>query len=284
MIKQIILFVFCGGQPMEFIGREAELQLLNEEYQKDSSFVVVYGRRRVGKTTLLKEFIRDKYAFYFLATQETEAQSRKRLAGVIARRTGNALLDKVLFTDWMDLFQAIVDHPSGEKKIIVIDEFPYLVKTSAAFPSILQNIWDELLKDSGVMLILCGSLTGMMKKYALDYGSPLYGRRTAQIRLMPLGFMEVYKAQNRSFTEAVTQYAVTGGVPKYLELFEGGRSFGEQIEGVILRKNGFLYEEPYFLLNEEAFLITHSITHTPLYPQFTNSATHSPYSLPRIRS
>lgn len=236
---------------MEFIGREAELQLLNEEYQKDSSFVVVYGRRRVGKTTLLKEFIRDKYAFYFLATQETEAQSRKRLAGVIARRTGNALLDKVLFTDWMDLFQAIVDHPSGEKKIIVIDEFPYLVKTSAAFPSILQNIWDELLKDSGVMLILCGSLTGMMKKYALDYGSPLYGRRTAQIRLMPLGFMEVYKAQNRSFTEAVTQYAVTGGVPKYLELFEGGRSFGEQIEGVILRKNGFLYEEPYFLLNEE---------------------------------
>ena len=208
---------------MEFIGRESELQALHDEYQKDSSFVVVYGRRRVGKTTLIKEFIKDKEAFYFLATQETESQSMKRLAGVIARKTKNKLLEKVVFTDWMDLFQMMVEDRPTEKTVIVIDEFPYLVKTNGAFPSILQDIWDEYLKDRKVMLILCGSLIGMMKKYALAYSSPLYGRCTAQIRLMPLSFMEVYRAQDSPFTEALERYAVTGGVPKYLEFFADKR-------------------------------------------------------------
>ena len=236
---------------MEFIGRESELQALHDEYQKDSSFVVVYGRRRVGKTTLIKEFIKDKEAFYFLATQETESQSMKRLAGVIARKTKNKLLEKVVFTDWMDLFQMMVEDRPTEKTVIVIDEFPYLVKTNGAFPSILQDIWDEYLKDRKVMLILCGSLIGMMKKYVLAYSSPLYGRCTAQIRLMPLSFMEVYRAQDSPFTEALERYAVTGGVPKYLEFFADKRPLLEQVERVILSKNGFLYEEPYFLLNEE---------------------------------
>ena len=237
---------------MKFIGRKREMEKLESEYSRDSSFVVIYGRRRVGKTTLIKEFLKDKTAFYFLATEEIESQSMKRLAGVVARTTKNRLLQNATFTDWLDLFQVIADYEPEKKKVFVIDEFPYLVKTNSAFPSILQNAWDEVLKDKKVMLILSGSLIGMMQKHALSYDSPLYGRRTSQMRLAPLLFTDIYAVQSLSFTESVEQYAVTGGVPKYLEFFEDGRELTEQIKDAVLSKNGFLYEEPFFLLKSES--------------------------------
>lgn len=237
---------------MEFIGRKREMEKLESEYSRDSSFVVIYGRRRVGKTTLIKEFLKNKAAFYFLATEEIESQSMKRLAGVVARTTKNRLLQNATFTDWLDLFQVIADYEPEKKKVLVIDEFPYLVKTNSAFPSILQNAWDEVLKDNNVMLILSGSLIGMMQKHALSYDSPLYGRRTSQMRLAPLPFTDIYAVQSLSFTESVEQYAVTGGVPKYLEFFEDGRELTEQIKDAVLSKNGFLYEEPFFLLKSES--------------------------------
>lgn len=237
---------------MNFIGRKREMEKLESEYSRDSSFVVIYGRRRVGKTTLIKEFLKDKTAFYFLATEEIESQSMKRLAGVVARTTKNRLLQNATFTDWLDLFQVIADYEPEKKKVFVIDEFPYLVKTNSAFPSILQNAWDEVLKDKNVMLILSGSLIGMMQKHALSYDSPLYGRRTSQMRLAPLLFTDIYAVQSLSFTESVEQYAVTGGVPKYLEFFEDGRELTEQIKDAVLSKNGFLYEEPFFLLKSES--------------------------------
>ena len=237
---------------MKFIGRKREMEKLESEYSRDSSFVVIYGRRRVGKTTLIKEFLKDKTAFYFLATEEIESQSMKRLAGVVARTTKNRLLQNATFTDWLDLFQVIADYEPEKKKVFVIDEFPYLVKTNSAFPSILQNAWDEVLKDKKVMLILSGSLIGMMQKHALSYDSPLYGRRTSQMRLAPLLFTDIYVVRSLSFTESVEQYAVTGGVPKYLEFFEDGRELTEQIKDAVLSKNGFLYEEPFFLLKSES--------------------------------
>ena len=237
---------------MKFIGRKGEIGKLNAEYNNDSSFVVIYGRRRVGKTTLIKEFLKKKTAFYFLATEELESQSMKRLAGVVARTTKNTLLQKATFTDWMDLFQMIADYKPEEKKVLVIDEFPYLVKINSAFPSILQNAWDEILKDSNIMLILSGSLIGMMQKYALSYDSPLYGRRTAQMRLASLPFTDIYVVQKMSFDQAVEQYAVTGGIPKYLEFFEDGRPLEDQLKDTVLSKSGFLYEEPYFLLKSES--------------------------------
>ena len=237
---------------MKFIGRKREMEKLESEYSRDSSFVVIYGRRRVGKTTLIKEFLKDKTAFYFLATEEIESQSMKRLAGVVARTTKNRLLQNATFTDWLDLFQVIADYEPEKKKVLVIDEFPYLVKTNSAFPSVLQNAWDEILKDNNLMLILSGSLIGMMQKHALSYDSPLYGRRTSQMRLAPLPFTDIYAVQNLSFTESVEQYAVTGGVPKYLEFFEDGGELTEQIKDAVLSKNGFLYEEPFFLLKSES--------------------------------
>lgn len=185
----------------------------------------------------------------------------KRLANVIARTTKNTLLQKIEFTDWLDLFQLIADYKPEEKKVLVIDpeekkvlvidEFPYLVRTNSAFPSILQNAWDEFLKDSNVMLILSSSLIVMMQKHALSYDSPLYGRRTAQMRLTPLPFASIYETQNLPFEQAVEQFALTGGVPKYLEFFEDGRPLEEQLKDAVFSKNGFLYEEPNFLLKSE---------------------------------
>ena len=236
---------------MKFLGREKEILVLEKEYNRDSGFVVIYGRRRIGKTTLIKQFIKGKTAFYFLATKEVESQSMKRFAGVIARTTGNSVLQKAAFSDWLDLFQAVADYKPNEKKVLVIDEFPYLVKVNDSFPSILQNAWDEILKDSNVMLILCGSLISMMKKHALSYESPLYGRRTAQMRIAPLPFTTVYENQKLSFEEAAEQYSITGGVPKYMEFFSDGQPLYEQIKENVLSKNGFLYEEPNFLLTDE---------------------------------
>ena len=236
---------------MKFLGREKEILVLEKEYARNGGFVVIYGRRRIGKTTLIKQIIKSKTAFYFLATKEVESQSMKRFAGVIARTTGNSVLQKAAFSDWLDLFQAVADYKPNEKKVLVIDEFPYLVKVNDSFPSILQNAWDEILKDSNVMLILCGSLISMMKKHALSYESPLYGRRTAQMRIAPLPFTTVYENQKLSFEEAAEQYSITGGVPKYMEFFSDGQPLYEQIKENVLSKNGFLYEEPNFLLTDE---------------------------------
>lgn len=241
---------------MNFLGREKEILDLEKEYARNGGFVVIYGRRRIGKTTLIKQFIKSKTAFYFLATKEVESQSMKRFAGVIARTTGNSVLQKAAFSDWLDLFQAVADYKPNEKKVLVIDEFPYLVKVNDSFPSILQNAWDEILKDSNVMLILCGSLISMMKKHALSYESPLYGRRTAQMRIAPLPFTTVYENQKLSFEEAAEQYSITGGVPKYMEFFSDGQPLYEQIKENVLSKNGFLYEEPNFLLTDEVQVLT----------------------------
>ena len=241
---------------MKFLGREKEILDLEKEYARDGGFVVIYGRRRIGKTTLIKQFIKSKTAFYFLATKEVESQSMKRFAGVIARTTGNSVMQKAAFSDWLDLFQAVADYKPNEKKVLVIDEFPYLVKVNDSFPSILQNAWDEILKDSNVMLILCGSLISMMKKHALSYESPLYGRRTAQMRIAPLPFTTVYENQKLSFEEAAEQYSITGGVPKYMEFFSDGQPLYEQIKENVLSKNGFLYEEPNFLLTDEVQVLT----------------------------
>ena len=174
---------------VNFIGRKEELNTLEKEFRRDGSFVVIYGRRRIGKTTLIKEFIKDKQAFYFLATEEVESQSMKRLAGVVARVTGNSMLQRVTFTDWLDLFREIANYQPEEKKVLVIDEFPYLVKTNAAFPSILQNAWDEILKDSNIMLILCGSLISNAEACPFSRQSALWPAQ----RTDPLEAVAVYR-------------------------------------------------------------------------------------------
>lgn len=135
---------------------------------------------------------------------------------------------------------------------MVIDEFQYLVQSNLAFTSIFQEVWDEILKDNNIMVILCGSHISMMTTAVLNHSSPLYGRRTAQIRLNPLRFMEFTKAfKDKSFDDMVKIFSVTGGVPKYMEFFCNDYSFENNIVENVLNKSGFLYEEPMFLLEKE---------------------------------
>ena len=198
-----------------FINREAELETLNSEYNsRSSSLIIIYGRRRVGKTTLISEFIKDKKALYFLADKETEKDSMKRFAHAIADYTGDEYLKVVTFDSWRAIFEVFTKSKQECKKLLIIDELPYMVETNNAFPSVLQWVWDTWLVKDNVMLILCGSHIHMMEKHTLNYSSPLYGRRSGQIRLGQLSFRHYREFfPEMVYKNLVEHYAVTGGVP-----------------------------------------------------------------------
>ena len=237
---------------MEFIGRTKELSDLKQEYNNKHSFVVIYGRRRIGKTALIQEFIKDKPALYFLATEESEPQSMKRFALSLSQFANQEFIAKANFDDWIELFKLFAAVPGKNTKVLVLDEFQYMLNTNPAFTSIFQKAWDEILSKQDIMVIICSSYINMMAKQVLAENSPLYGRRTSQIRLAPLPFFDIRQHyQNKPFSDVVELYSVTGGVPKYLEFFDNKNSLTDNISRVILNKNGFLYEEPAFLLNKE---------------------------------
>lgn len=237
----------------QFIDRESELKTLQNEYERSgSSLVVLYGRRRVGKTTLISEFIKDKNALFFLASEESETQNRLAFKDKAAEFIGSDLLRNADVKSWDVIFKAIMDSPFEKKPVIVMDEFQYIGKSNPGFPSIFQRIWEETLKQKQVMVILCGSLISMMESQTLSYNSPLYGRRTAQIRLTQIPFRyygDFFPQKNRR--ELIEMYSVTGGVPKYIELFSESQDIYTAIERNVLNRSGYLYDEPNFLLQQE---------------------------------
>ncbi|RMH78535.1 MAG: ATP-binding protein, partial [Calditrichaeota bacterium] len=170
-----------------FINRERELDFLEKQYaQSEAALIILYGRRRVGKTRLLREFVRGKPHLYFLADDQLSHQQIRSFQDMAAEQLGDSMLPGLQFSTLEHLFRYLVEHlPLSSKWVLVIDEFQYLVKSEPATPSIFQRLWDLHLKDKPIMLILCGSLTGMMERYTLNYSSPLYGRRTGQIKLRP---------------------------------------------------------------------------------------------------
>ncbi|WP_102372554.1 ATP-binding protein [Enorma phocaeensis] len=238
-----------------FVDRKRELRTLEREYaREESSFVVVYGRRRVGKTELISRFIQDKHALYFLATEEPELQNLESFQSVAADFLQSDLLRSARVSRWEDIFREIARacRPVDERAVIVIDEFQYLGKANPAYPSVFQRIWDIMLKHANVMLILCGSLISLMKDQVLSEESPLYGRRTAQIRMGQIPFSHYREfLPGHTTRELVERYAVTGGVPKYIELFEDKDDIFAAISTNVLDRNGFLYDEPNFLLQRE---------------------------------
>lgn len=236
-----------------FIDREQELDTLRSEYEKDgSSLVIVYGRRRTGKTALITEFAQQKKALYFLATEESELQNRNLFKEKAAAFINSALLRDAQVSSWDIIFTAIMEHRFDTKPIIVIDEFQNIGKSNFAFPSVFQRIWDELLKDKEVMVILCGSLISMMESQTLSYSSPLYGRRTAQIKLVQIPFryyIQFFPDADRR--KQIERFSVTGGIPKYVEMFSGQEDIYQAIEHSVLNRSSFLYDEPRFLLQQE---------------------------------
>ena len=214
-----------------FIDRENELQFWEEQYSaSNASLIVLYGWRRVGKTALMTHFIQNKRALYFLVTEKSEHQNRNAFKDMVVDFTGKALLKAVTVDHWDLKFQTLADSVTDERLIILIDEFQYLGKSNPAFPSIFQKIWDTILKDRNVMVILCGSLISIMESQPLSYSSPLYGRRTGQIKMKQIPFSYYNKFfPDKGLRELIEYYSVTGVVPKYIVLFHSENNIYQAI-------------------------------------------------------
>ena len=234
----------------KFINREKELKVLEEEYKKErASFIVIYGRRRVGKTRLIEEFLKNKNYIYYLAADEREELQIKELKNQIANFFQDELLLSLEIKEWKDLFSYLEKiWPRNEKIIFVIDEFSYLIKHNSSIPSYLQKFWDKFLSKTKTKLILCGSLVSIMLKNVLEKSSPLYGRRTAELFVEKFSIKEIMQFLNTDIEEAIKFYAILDGIPKYLELVDC--KFSHFIRK-ILDKRSLFYREGYYLMAEE---------------------------------
>ena len=238
---------------MAFIGRTKDLAFLESCYSKPKAqLVVLYGRRRVGKTECLRQFVRNKPCVWHSCTKDTDAVqlrsfSRRLLAHMPTRRQ---FLDS--FASWQDAFEAIPELEIPGKKLVVIDEFPYAAAGNAALPSILQNVWDELLSQEDVMIVLCGSSIGFMEDELLSEKNPLYGRATGVWKMEPLPYRDAalffpeYSAQDK-----LEAYGILGGIPHYLQQFDASLSIGENVCLNILSLGCPLFTETEFLLRQE---------------------------------
>jgi AAA+ ATPase superfamily predicted ATPase len=236
-----------------FIGRNTELKKLNEMYDSNQyECAVIYGRRRVGKTTLIKEFIKDKKAVYFLAREADGLVNLTGFSNDVYSVTAKELKGNSFFRNWERAFDYIYNIAKNERFILVIDEYPYLADGFRAISSILQAHIDNQLKDSKLFLILCGSSMSFMENQVLGYKSPLYGRRTAQFKITAFNFFEsslfldVFEKE-----EQAVLYGVTGGIPEYLIKINPNKSVRENIVELFLTPHGHLFEEPSNLLKQE---------------------------------
>ncbi len=237
-----------------FIDRATELSILKSEYdRKGAGLIVIYGRRRAGKTTLIREFLKNKTHLYFLADKQIESELIGRLRNSISEYLKDPHLSEIEFKTWDSIFDYWIRHADFPQKVVfVIDEFQYLASVNSAFPTIFQRVWDEKLKERNVLVILCGSLINMMYSTTLSYNSPLYGRRTGQIKLDPVSFKCFHKFFPHISDERLIElYSVIGGIPKYIEIFDPKKNVFDNIKEHILEKKGYLYAEPRFILSEE---------------------------------
>jgi AAA+ ATPase superfamily predicted ATPase len=234
---------------MTFYDREAELDTLTAAVESPGSdFIVVYGRRRVGKTELLKEFCADRPHIYFLAAQEAEHRQREKFLDQIADHFD----ERVPRIDgWDEAFEYLGEQLQREDLVVVIDEFPYLVAENDSLPSYVQGFVDQELDGTDSMLVLCGSSVSTMESEILGHESPLYGRRTAQLDVTPFSFRQAREVISYDIQDAIRSYAVTGGTPMYLTLFDYTQSLAANIRSHVLSPSAVLYNEPEFLLRTE---------------------------------
>ncbi|WP_435361591.1 ATP-binding protein [Haloarchaeobius sp. DFWS5] len=234
---------------MTFYNRDRELAALEAAFDASGhDFFVVYGRRRVGKTALLKEFCTERPHVYFLAAQGSETRQREKFVGQIATYRD----DRVpRIDDWEDAFEYLGDLVADEAMVVVIDEFPYLVDENASLPSYLQGFVDEQLQNTDSMLVLCGSSISTMESEVLGHESPLYGRRTGQIDLQPFSFAHARNVITYDIEAAIRSFSVTGGTPMYLLLFDYSQDLRSNIRSQVLSSTAVLYNEPEFLLRTE---------------------------------
>ena len=231
---------------MKFVDRIGETARLRDALSREkSSLVVVYGRRRLGKSTLIKRVLSDRDV-YFIADRSEGQHQRTLLAKVIAQVFSD--FDKLTYPDWESMFRA-VNYRADKRFTLCLDEFPYLVEQSPELPSVLQKIVDE--KQLKYNLVLCGSSQNMMYGLFLDSTAPLYGRADEIMRLAPIRLPYIQEALGLDATAAIEEYSVWGGVPRYWELRESRSSLDDAMWHNILSGNGALFEEPIKLFQDD---------------------------------
>ncbi|MFA5745869.1 MAG: ATP-binding protein [archaeon] len=237
----------------KFINREKELLFLNKLYKNNNAdLFILYGRRRIGKTQLSLEFLKNKIGTYYMCSEEGDIINIKSFQKELSAIAGNGF-NNLKIDSWYDLFSIFFKfYTKPEKIIIVIDEFPYLIKKNSSIPSIFQKLWDEQLINKNILLILTGSSISIMEKKVLNIKSPLYGRRTAQWNLEPIPFKHISSfLPKHNLIDLCKLYFVFGGIPAYLQKLNQDCSFETNIIEQIFTKGNFLNQEGNLLLNYE---------------------------------
>lgn len=235
-----------------FVGRTRELATLEKAYHSSSfEFVVLYGRRRVGKTALLTQFLADKEAIYTVGVESNERQNLENFSKSILSE-GKKSLGAISFRDYQSALEEVFQRANSKRIVLAIDEYPYIARATQSLSSTLQALIDAHKNTSHLMLILSGSSLSFMEDQVLAYKAPLYGRRTAQIKLQPLDFAESSRFFPQSTPEELAlSYGALGGIPQYLQEFDRRKSFKENVENTFLNPNSYLFEEPERVLKME---------------------------------
>jgi len=235
-----------------FVGRENELSELEALFAKDGfQMMVVYGRRRVGKTTLLAQFAAGKPHIFFTAQESNDSANLKSFSRALYAHAGLPT-GTGGFDSWADAFTFLADQARANRLVLVFDEFPYAAQANKSLPSILQRAIDQEFKGGQLFLVLNGSNVGFMESDVLGSKSPLYGRRTAQMQLLPFDYLDASKMlKGASREDCIRYYACLGGVPHYLSFVDSKNSFEDNIVSLFFRKSSVFAEEPLMLLRQE---------------------------------
>lgn len=241
-----------------FVGREKELQNFNQLYRTNKfQFLVIYGRRRVGKTALINEFVKGKETIFFTGLETNSKQNlenfSKSVFSYISGFSSASSFDSApVFQNFQEALEYVFILSQNKRIILVIDEYPYVAKSCEGFASILQVLIDKYKDISKLFLIICGSSMSFMEEQVLGYKSPLYGRRTAQFKILPFDFFESCKCfKNFSKSDMAIIYGIAGGTPHYLLQMDDNLSVEENIKSTFLNPNSYLFEEPGNLLKQE---------------------------------
>jgi AAA+ ATPase superfamily predicted ATPase len=253
-----------------FVGREKELADLNEMYEQDKfQLFVLYGRRRVGKTTLLNEFCKGKPTIFYSAEQSNNKLNLEKFSTQVFQFYGETTLEP--FSSWENALIYINNRQSEKRLVLVFDEFPYLVRKNRALLSTLQHLIDHTLQFGKLFIVLCGSYMGFMEKEVLGAKSPIFGRRTGQLHMKSfdyrtsIRFMEDFNDE-----EKIELYGAFGGTALYLQQIQGGKSVEENIKNSFLKVTAYLYEEPLLLLRQE---VQEPGTYSAIIEAIANGAT-----------
>lgn len=236
-----------------FIGRKRELNDLKQRYENGKfEFAVIYGRRRVGKTTLINEFIKDKEVIFYTGIEGNEKENLEGLSKSIYSLSRDFADTSSSFASFHEALETVFKIAENRRIVFVIDEYPYIAGSYKALSSILQILIDRNKNTSRMFLILCGSSLSFMENQVLGYKSPLFGRRTCQYKIMPFEFFEIKNYYSKfSSTDLAVIYGITGGIPLYMSIMNDNLSVEENIKTNFLVPNAYLFEEPTNLIKQE---------------------------------